>query len=117
MVALKTQNVSDEELTVLCGQADEATVQAIHTVQERKGIEPQYFDGSFKRNVIRQEKHKGQDITLFVARGDHYADAAGAEVHRCLGQLSFRVVSCDLDTHGQKDGDAIKFAPFSPGRL
>ena len=117
MVALKTQNVSDEELTVLRGQADEASVQAIHAAQERKWIQPQHFDRSFKGNVIWEEKRKGQDVTVLVMAGDHDADAAGAEVDGCLDQLAFCFVSCDLQAHGQRDGDAIKLAAFSPGWL
>lgn len=115
MVALKTQDVSDEELTVLCGQPHEASVEAIHPAQEREWIQPQYFDRSFEGNVIWEQERKGEDVTVLVACGDHHADAAGAEVDGCFGQLALPVVSHDLDAHGEQNGDAIKFAALSSG--
>lgn len=113
MVALKTKDISDEQLPVMSRHPEEASVEAIRTDQERKWIEPQHFDRGCKPNVVGEEQNEGQDFTGFVGCGDHHADAAGAEVDGFLSQLGFRVIRRNLNADRQRDGDAIEFTAFS----
>lgn len=100
MVALKTKNVSDEEVPVLSGHPDEAGMEAIPTAQDRQGIEPQHLDSGFKDNVIGEEERQRQDVAGLVACRDHHPDTAGAEIDGCFSQLALRVVSSPLKAHG-----------------
>ncbi len=44
VVALKTNDVSNEQLPVLGSHSDEAGVEAVSIAREWKGIKPQHFD-------------------------------------------------------------------------
>ncbi len=117
VVALKTNDVSDELLSVLGSHSDEAGVETVGIAQKRKRIEPQHLDWRLEANLVGQQQREAKHCTGFVDRRDSDADAAAAEVEGCLNQLTLRVVCLGLNAEGQKHGDAIKLAAFSSGWL
>ena len=117
VVALKTHDVSDQQLPILGGHPDEAGVEAVRTAWDRKGIKPQYLDRRCEGNLLGEQQCEGKDFTGCVTLSDRHADTAATEVDRFLSAVTYRVVGLVPNADGQKHGDAIKFAAFSPGRL
>ena len=117
VVALKTHDVPDQQLPVLTGHPNEAGVEAVCTTRDWKGIKAQHLDRGFEGNLVGQEECDGKNFPGFVECRDRHADPAATEVDGFLGEFTFCVVRLKLNADGQEDGDAIKFAAFSPGRL
>jgi hypothetical protein len=117
VVSLKTHDVPDQQLPVLSGHPDEAGVEAMCIAWDRKGVKAQHFDRRFEGNLLGEEECEGEDFTGGVTLDDRHADTAATEVDGFLSEFTFCLVRLKLNADGQKDGDAIKFAAFSPGRL
>jgi hypothetical protein len=117
VIALKTHDVSDQQLPVLCGHPNESGVDTIRIAWGLDGIDPQHFDGRFEEHLLREEQCDREDFTGPVDRGDRHTDTAATDVDGLLGELTLSAVRLGLNADGQHNGDSIIFAAISPGRL
>lgn len=117
VVALKSHDVSDQQLSTLGGHADEAGVEAVRTAWYGKGIKPQHFDGGREWNLIGEEEREREECARLIGGRDRYADSPAAQVDGFLSKGTVCRVGLRLNADGQEDGDAIKLAAFSPGWL
>jgi len=58
--ALKLENVSDEQLSVLPGHVDKAGVKTVSVGWVGERVDPQHFDRRCKTHLFRQEQGTGE---------------------------------------------------------
>ena len=113
VVALETHNVSDQQLSVLCGHPDEAGMEAVRIAGRLSRIKPQDLNRRFKEHLVGKKQREPEDFMGFVDCSHRHTDAAATEADGFLGERTFSVVRFDLNADGQNDDDAIIFAAFS----
>jgi len=116
-VALKAQDVSDQQFPVLRGHSDEAGMEPVGTGRIGDGVKPQYLDESFEEILVGKAQRQREDLVGLVEPVDRQANASATDVDGFFDQSDFRVVELGLNADGQGDGDAIELAAIRSGRL
>ena len=117
VLALKLDDISDQQLSILVGYPDEAAMEAIRVEWVGDGIDTQHFEERLKEHLAWKEQGTGEDGVHLEDLVECDADPTGADVDGPLDERSLRCIAFKLKTDGQGNGDAIKFAAICRRRL
>jgi hypothetical protein len=117
VIALKSQDMSDQQFPALCSHSDKAGMEPVGIGRIGNGVKPQYLDERFEEILVGETQRQREDLVGLVALVDRQTDASATDVDGFLGQLDFRGIGLWLNADGQGDGDAIELAAIRSGRL
>jgi hypothetical protein len=98
--ALKLDDVSDQQFSILIGDSDEATMESIGVGWVDDGINTQHFKGGFKEHPARKEQGASESFVHLEDLVECEADAAAADVDGAREERSLRCVAFRLKTDG-----------------
>ncbi len=107
MFALKLENVSDEQLSVLPGHVDKTGMKTVGVGRIGEEVDPQHFERRCKTHLFRQEQGTGENLIRLKGSVHDQADATGTQIDRFLDERAFCRVRLSLKADREGDGDAI----------
>jgi hypothetical protein len=99
VLALKLEDVSDQQFLVLSGHPDEAAMEAIGVRWINDGINAQHFEGGFEEHLAGKEQCAGENLVGLKRLVDCDTDAAAADVDGPLDERFFSRVALTLQAN------------------